>query len=148
MMVLKIVRKLTLKLICTILIKFGTELKKILGLEKLSGLGCKISLKNEKLNVIPPSWRSDLKLKEDLIEEVARMYGYENIIDQPMSMREISKGSTTSLSQSLKKKIARLLVSRNFMWELITWSFVDKKWEEKLTLIRKRFLLIILLVKN
>ena len=99
--------------------------------KKLSNLGCKISLKNEKFHVIPPSWRSDLKLKEDLIEEIARMYGYENIIDQPMQMREISKGSITSLSQSIKKKIARLLVSRNFM-ELITWSFVDKKWEENI----------------
>ena len=68
------------------------------------------------------------------------MYGYENIIDQPMSMREISKGSTTSLSQSLKKKIARLLVSRNFM-ELITWSFVDKKWEEKIDPNKKKILI-------
>lgn len=118
----------------------GTELKKNFVIEKLSGLGCKISLKNEKLHVIPPSWRSDLKLKEDLIEEVARMYGYENIIDQPMSMREISKGSTTSLSQILKKKIARLLVSRNFM-ELITWSFVDKKWEENIDPNKKKILI-------
>ena len=116
-------------------------MKKNFVIEKLSGLGCKISLKNEKLHVIPPSWRSDLKLKEDLIEEVARMYGYENIIDQPMSMREISKGSTTSLSQSLKKKIARLLVSRNFM-ELITWSFVDKKWEEKIDPNKKKICLL------
>ena len=57
-----------------------------------------------------------------------------------MSMREISKGSTTSLSQSLKKKIARLLVSRNFM-ELITWSFVDKKWEEKIDPNKKKILI-------
>ena len=85
-------------------------------IEKLSGLGCKISLKNEKLHVIPPSWRSDLKLKEDLIEEVARMYGYENIIDQPMSMREISKGSTTSLSQSLKKKKLRDYLLVGILW--------------------------------
>ena len=100
-------------------------------LQKLSNLGCKVVINENKLNVTPPSWRGDIKIKEDLIEEVARMYGYEKISEKPMQVKLLSRDTITSQSQSIRKKIARLLVSRDFM-ELITWSFVDKKWEEKI----------------
>ena len=57
--------------------------------------------------VTPPSYRFDLEIEEDLIEEVARMYGFENIPDQPpvavlkMSAPKESNRSIHSLRQRL-----------------------------------------------
>ncbi len=118
----------------------GTELEQDFIIRKLSNLGCKVVINKNKLNVTPPSWRGDIKIKEDLIEEVARMYGYEKISEKPMQVKLLSRDTITSQSQSIRKKIARLLVSRDFM-ELITWSFVDKKWEEKINPGKKPILL-------
>ena len=58
--------------------------KKVLGIEisnqfiqdKLNKIGCNFS-GNENLVVTPPSWRGDIKIKEDLVEEIARLYGLE-----------------------------------------------------------------------
>ena len=111
--------------------KLGTNFHQDFVVDKLLKIGCKVSLKKKEMAVIPPSWRGDIKIKEDLVEEVARMFGYEKISDQPMTMNPISKRKTTSLMQNIKKKIGRLLVSKNFM-ELVTWSFVDQKWEKKI----------------
>jgi phenylalanyl-tRNA synthetase beta chain len=45
----------------------------------LSDLGCTVTLTTNKLTVTPPPWRNDLTIAEDLIEEVARIYGYAEI---------------------------------------------------------------------
>ena len=44
---------------------------------------------NENLVVIPPSWRSDIKIKEDLVEEIARLYGLEKIPSIPLIYKTI-----------------------------------------------------------
>ncbi len=46
-------------------------------------LGFKFTQANDVFNVTPPSYRFDIEIEEDLIEEVARMYGFENIPDVP-----------------------------------------------------------------
>jgi phenylalanyl-tRNA synthetase beta chain len=45
----------------------------------LTALGCKVESENETWLVTPPSWRFDLEIEADLIEEIARLVGYENI---------------------------------------------------------------------
>ncbi len=49
----------------------------------LSGLGCEVSVRTEKVEVTPPSWRPDLEREIDLIEELARLHGYEAIPSVP-----------------------------------------------------------------
>ena len=39
----------------------------------------------------PPSWRSDIKIKEDLVEEIARLYGLEKIPSIPFDLQNNSK---------------------------------------------------------
>ena len=109
----------------------GISIDKKFIIEKLKMLGCSVESKNQSLVVLPPTWRSDIKIKEDLIEEIARLYGYEKI---PSKEMEISKnlGRTTNEIQKIRKKIRTLLVSRNIT-EIISWSFANEKIEKLLS---------------
>ena len=77
--------------------------------------------------VTPPSWRQDISIKEDLVEEVARLYGYDSIENEPMNIKK-RETNVTNINQKSKKKIKEILVSRNIN-EIINWSFVNKEWE-------------------
>lgn len=69
-----------------------------------------------------PSWRFDLAIEADLIEEIARIYGYNNLpvatITMPLDIQPTAE-AITSLAD-----IRQLLVSRDYQ-EAITYSFVD-----------------------
>jgi phenylalanyl-tRNA synthetase beta chain len=65
-----------------------TQVKRVLGIDVpasetdqiLSQLGCQVNASTKgELTVVPPSWRADLTREIDLIEEVARIYGYDKI---------------------------------------------------------------------
>ena len=113
--------------------------KKILGIkieekfieEKLLKIGCSISKKKDGFNVVPPSWRHDLKIKEDLVEEVGRLYGFEKIPKNPINFSDSQIKEVTSDTQKIKRQLKRLLVSRGMM-EIISWTFIDEKWEDLL----------------
>ncbi len=93
--------------------------------DKLNKIGCNLS-GDKNLVVTPPSWRGDIKIKEDLVEEIARLYGLEKIPSVPFDLQNNTNQKTTSDIQVLRNKIKKLLVSRN-VFEIITWSFTDEK---------------------
>ena len=80
--------------------------------------------------VTPPSYRFDIEIEEDLIEEVARMYGFENIPDQP---------PVASLKMSAKAEAKRgvhLLRQRFALQgyqEAVNFGFTDLESEKRLT---------------
>jgi phenylalanyl-tRNA synthetase beta chain len=90
----------------------------------LNRLGLNVTLNAEGWQATSPSWRFDLAIEEDLIEEVARIYGYNNIPNlPPMAHLVMNK----QLEADLPLKRARhLLVDRGFQ-EAITYSFVEPK---------------------
>jgi len=51
----------------------------------LTQLGCTVTTLVDGLKVVPPAHRSDLLIAEELIEEIARIYGYANIVPQPLT---------------------------------------------------------------
>jgi phenylalanyl-tRNA synthetase beta chain len=77
--------------------------------------------------VEPPSHRFDIAIEEDLVEELARLHGYDNVPER------LPQGSLAMLSQSeLARSVWRLrrsLAARDYQ-EVVNYSFVDATWEE------------------
>jgi len=72
--------------------------------------------------VVPPSWRFDIHIEEDLIEEVARLYGFDNIPEaNPSVAQDIAPWTERRLRN---ERAADLLVDRGYH-EAITYSFTD-----------------------
>lgn len=77
--------------------------------------------------ITPPSFRFDLKIEEDLIEEVARLVGYDNIPASPEF--GASQLGTASEDRVEDEAIADLLVARGYS-EIISYSFIDAELGE------------------
>ena len=79
--------------------------------------------------VIPPSYRFDLAIEEDFIEELARVHGYDEIPAQlPRSGLAMLPASEKMQSQ---ENVKQMLVMRDYQ-EVVNYAFVDKTWETEL----------------
>ena len=78
------------------------------------------------LLVTPPSWRFDLEIEVDFIEEIARMHGYDSIpAPQPRAgLRMLPQPEALLPFAELKQRLA----GRDYQ-EVVTFSFVDEAWE-------------------
>jgi phenylalanyl-tRNA synthetase beta chain len=100
----------------------GADISLEMVAEKLHLVGCDIEEKGEKLwRVDPPSWRSDLQGPVDLVEEVARLVGYDSIPSE-LPARQVSPGLT--LAQRRQRVIAQLLADRGLV-EVQTFPFIS-----------------------
>jgi phenylalanyl-tRNA synthetase beta chain len=90
-------------------------------------LGLAFAAHADRFVVTPPSYRFDLEIEEDLIEEVARLYGFERIPSDPpraaarMQMRREEQRSVHDVRRAL---------ARDGYQELVNYSFVDAAWEQ------------------
>lgn len=85
----------------------------------LAALGCEVDrVEPEILAVIPPAWRRDLAIAADLIEEVARIEGYERI---PLVVPSVAPHEISSAAFALEGRIARVLEGLGYR-EIITQS--------------------------
>ncbi len=95
----------------------------------LSRLGMLFRQTGEEFSVTPPSYRFDIAIEEDLIEEVARVHGYENIQPAPIRAR------MTILPQvEAERPLAKLrqaMVLRDYQ-ETVNYAFVEAEWERDL----------------
>jgi len=80
-------------------------------------------------SVTPPTWRFDLSIEQDLIEEVARIYGYDNIASTPAHAPQVLQGATEQ--RVTPERISHVLVDRGYQ-EAITYSFTDPKIQQLL----------------
>ncbi|MDO4436069.1 MAG: phenylalanine--tRNA ligase subunit beta [Cardiobacteriaceae bacterium] len=87
-------------------------------------LGCEIKSNEQQYQVTPPSFRFDLHIPEDLIEEIARIDGYENIARATPSFPYQS-----ALPHSSLDKAADALSTLGYH-EIITYSFIDPKVQQ------------------
>ena len=76
--------------------------------------------------VTPPSWRFDIKIEEDLIEEIARLHGYNNIAAVDASI--VQQLGRVTESAVRVARAADVLIDRGYR-EAITYSFVDPTWQ-------------------
>jgi phenylalanyl-tRNA synthetase beta chain len=81
------------------------------------------------LTVLPPSWRFDLKIEEDLIEEVIRVIGYSQLPATPpvapVTARARPEGHRSTHA------VRRALAALDYQ-ETISYSFVEARWEQEL----------------
>ncbi|QYJ73758.1 phenylalanine--tRNA ligase subunit beta [Shewanella sp. FJAT-52076] len=112
-----------------------SKLDKILGhhvpdsdvVEILTRLGFAVTAGEGEWQVTTATYRFDMAIEEDLIEEVARIYGYNNIPNKaPMAHLRMS---THQEADICLKKVRSLLVARGFQ-EAVTYSFVDPKLQQ------------------
>ena len=95
----------------------------------LASLGMQIKQNGEEFQVTPPSYRFDIAIEEDLIEEVARVYGYEKI--EPVPPQATMKILPQSESQRPLSTLRKILVLREYQ-ESINYAFVEAAWERDL----------------
>lgn len=111
------------------------RVKRILGLDLAPGdiekslqlLSMQVEAVNEGWQVTPPSWRFDISLEVDLIEELARLYGYDNI---PTSTPSATlQGIVCSESILGRNQLRRAMMTQGYC-ETVTYSFVDPALEK------------------
>lgn len=90
-------------------------------------LGMQINPTDEGWNITPASARFDIQIEADLIEELARVYGYNNIPTHnamtPMRVRPQPEAQTSTTT------LRQMLVQRGYQ-EAITYSFVAPAWQQ------------------
>jgi phenylalanyl-tRNA synthetase beta chain len=89
---------------------------------RLKSLGLEVSASGSGWSVQPPSWRFDLAIEADLIEEVGRIGGLDAIEEQPPKMAVLPRATASNLVD--ERAILRSLAARGFQ-EIITFGFVD-----------------------
>jgi phenylalanyl-tRNA synthetase beta chain len=88
----------------------------------LRSLGMHVDARESTWQVTPPSWRFDIAIEEDLIEEVARLYGFENVPETPLAIRSTMRPVTEHRVPTAR--LADTLADRGY-FEAVTYSFVD-----------------------
>jgi len=91
-----------------------------------AGLGLSFVREGDDFLVTPPTWRFDIEIEEDLIEEIARLHGYDNI------PAPAPRGALSMLvqleAQRPQQRIRQLLVDRGYQ-EVVNFAFVEEAWE-------------------
>ncbi|EEP67126.1 phenylalanine--tRNA ligase, beta subunit [Kingella oralis ATCC 51147] len=94
--------------------------------EILRGLGLQPEASADGFTVRSPSFRFDIEIEADLIEEIARVHGYENIPDD----RTSGKLAMLALPETRRSRAAvyRKMAERGFQ-EVVSYAFVNEDWE-------------------
>ncbi len=95
----------------------------------LTRLGCQVTTGKDEWVAVAPGWRFDMQIEEDLIEEVARVYGYNSIPNTPVQAGLVM-GEHREAALSMKR-VKTMLVDKGYQ-EVITYSFVDPKVQKLL----------------
>ena len=90
----------------------------------LINLGFKVSKQKLNLNLTIPSWRPDITQPIDIVEEIVRIKGYNNI--ETLEPEKTRKKDTLNKQQKLFHFLQRSVASKGY-YEAVTWSFTDSK---------------------
>ena len=95
---------------------------------KMELLGYSITFNGDNMHVVVPTWRStgDVSIQADIMEEVARMYGYENFEAEPITTT--FDGAINQLDKDLERRIKEYLAIRCGMQEIFTYPWMDESY--------------------
>lgn len=104
--------------------RLGMRIPQEVVADKLGRLGFEVTFAETGMHIVVPTWRStgDVSIKADIMEEVARMYGYENF--QPTSITTTFDGAINQLDVDLVRKIKEYLAFRCNMQEIFTYPWM------------------------
>lgn len=93
--------------------------------KKMGEMGYEIAFNGDMMHVTAPTWRStgDVSIKADIMEEVARMYGYENFEAAPITTS--FEGAINQLNVDLIRRIKEYLAIRCGMQEVFTYPWME-----------------------
>ena len=95
---------------------------------KMELLGYGITFNGDNMHVVVPTWRStgDVSIQADIMEEVARMYGYENFEAEPITTS--FDGAINQLDKDLERHIKEYLSIRCGMQEIFTYPWMEESY--------------------
>lgn len=103
----------------------GTELEEDTILDIFTRLGFTYEKTNENILVTVPTRRCDISITEDLIEEVGRIYGIDNIQGRVMTL-PVKPGNANKNNRIIRNKLASLGLNETLSYALIPYSEVKK----------------------
>lgn len=104
----------------------GTEYSKDLIVKTLENVEFAVKENGGLLEVTAPAWRTDIHIKEDIIEEVGRLLGYDNILPTLPLHQTAESNKMWEFKKQIREIMRRLGTN-----ELLTYSFVSGKLLEK-----------------
>ena len=114
-----------------------SELPRLSGLKRplpevrriLEKLGFFVAGQSERVKVAVPSWRPDVHGRADIVEEIVRIVGVDEVPPTPFPRGEDARKPVLTVIQSRNRKAKRALAARGLV-EAVTWSFVSKREAE------------------
>ena len=108
--------------------RLGMRIPQDVVTTKLGTLGFEATFTEDKMHIVVPTWRStgDVSIKADIMEEVARMYGYENF--QPTPITTTFEGAINQLEVDLVRRVKEYLAFRCNMQEIFTYPWMSDEF--------------------
>lgn len=102
----------------------GVKIKKQEAIKILKSIGCEVEKNKSSFSIIPPLFRTDISIPEDIVEEIARIWGYENI---PAKLPALKRNSEAKKSVFRFKNILRNKLAGVGFDEIITISIISEE---------------------
>lgn len=110
-----------------------SEVKRLTGIDVrtddatgiLTRLGFEVQGSGDTVEVLVPTWRPDVDGKADLVEEVMRITGVDQIAPQPLQSHGAVNGRILTTLQ-IRTRLARRTLAARGMLEAVTWSFIPE----------------------
>jgi phenylalanyl-tRNA synthetase beta chain len=108
----------------------GIEIDAATTVEHLRAVGCEVTVAGDRLTVTPPPWRPDLTDPYDLVEEVARLVGYDRV---PSVLPTPKSGRGLTRAQRLRRRVGRTLADAGYV-EVVSFPFIGETELDRLRL--------------
>ncbi len=108
--------------------RLGKRIPQEIVARKLGTMGFEVTFTEKGMHIVVPSWRStgDVSIKADIMEEVARMYGYENF--EATTITTSFDGAINQLGVDLVRKVKEYLAFRCNMQEIFTYPWMSDEF--------------------
>ena len=112
--------------------RLGMRIPQEIVTRKLGTMGYEVTFTDTMMHIVVPTWRStgDVSIKADIMEEVARMYGYENFEATPITTT--FEGAINQLDWDLVRKVKEYLAFRCNMQEIFTYPWMTDEFVQAL----------------